>query len=444
MEDGMTMKRTIVLVLVMVLAAGWGGASVWGEGNGTSEGGAGKAEEAKKPAFEVSFEEGHVSVRAVQADCHEVLVRLAEEAGMSLVVDDTVNAKITANLTGLTPLQAVSAISLSAGLVMQEVGGSVVVSTGIPERASSYLRSEIVGVPTKYVLADTAKSLLPQFLYPYVKVNQSQNALVLSGPPQALEKFRSDVAKFDIPASQIMLEILMVELTKSAAKQLASTVEWSNAGQMGALDTGTGEISFQALGTLPKEFSVTLHALAEKGSATVHANPRIATLSGHTAKIFVGITQYLYTPITTGGGTGNSIEAGVSLDMTPWTGGPSDGERSEIIVSLSPSVTTLGAIDPATKLPEKTTREASTTVRVGAGQTIVIGGLVQHEAHETRRGVPVLRELPLIGPAFESHSVAETDTELVVFVTPTIITGEGIAGGGSAAPLGPGEVGLDK
>jgi len=437
----MRMKRAIVLVLVMVLAAGWGGASVWGEGNGTSEGGAGKAEEAKKPAFAVSVEEGRVSVRAVQADCHEVLVRLAEEAGMSLVVDDTVNAKITANLTGLTPLQAVSAISLCAGLVMQEVGGSVVVSTGIPEGASSYLRSEIAAVPTKYVLADTAKSLLPQFLYPYVKVNQSQNALVLSGPPQALEKFRSDVAKFDIPASQIMLEILMVELTKSAAKQLASTIEWSNAGQMGALDTGKGKIDFQALGTLPKEFSVTLNSLVEKGLATVHANPRIATLSGHAANIFVGIQKYLYRALSNGQ---NLIEAGVSLDMTPWTGGPSGSEGSEIIVKLSPSVTTLGAVDPATQLPEKTTREASTTVRVGAGETIVIGGLLQHEVHRTRRGIPVLRELPLIGGVFQSFSVTETDTELVVFVTPTIISGEGTVGGGSAAPLGPGEVGLDK
>lgn len=424
-------------LLVPTVLSIWGPRPGYAAADSTSVTEETKAGEVEKPPIEVTFKHGLVSIHAVEADCHRLLVRLAEETGLSLIVDDTVNSKVTVNLTALPPEEAVNAIALYTGLVVEKVGKSLVVSAGIPEKASSYLRSEIVSVPTKYVLADTAKSLLPQFLFPYVKVNESQNAVVLSAPPQALEKFRSDVAEFDIPACQIMLEILMVELTKSAAKELASTIEWSEPRHAGTLDTGTGEITFQALADLTKEFSTTLKALTEKGEAKVHASPRIATVSGHAASIFVGIKQYLLSPISTGGdyyGGKNFIEAGVSLDMTPWTGGAAEGQESEIIVSLSPAITTLGAMDPTTKLPEKTTRQASTTVRVRAGQSIVIGGLMQHEVHEKRRGIPVLRELPLIGPAFESFSTTETDTELVVFVTPRVISGQTLPGETSAPP----------
>ena len=74
-------------------------------------------------------------------------------------------------------------------------------------------------IPTKYVIAANARNLLPVFLQDYVKVNAEQNAVVLSAPTEVLTKFKEDISQFDIPASQIVVELLLVELTKTALDQ---------------------------------------------------------------------------------------------------------------------------------------------------------------------------------------------------------------------------------
>ena len=72
---------------------------------------------------------------------------------------------------------------------------------------------QIISIPTQYVLAPTAKSLLPNFLQDHVKINPEANAVILSAPRDVVEKFRRDVAQFDIPSAQIRVSVLMVEFT---------------------------------------------------------------------------------------------------------------------------------------------------------------------------------------------------------------------------------------
>jgi type II secretory pathway component GspD/PulD (secretin) len=291
------------------------------------------------------------------------------------------------------------------------------ISEGIPKNPSSYLMSDIDSVTTEYVLASKAKSLLPEFLQAHVKVNEGKNAVILSGPTEVLAKFREDIKQFDVPASQIMIDVTMVEFTDSAAKELGFDFLWSNAGKSGAIATGPGEIIFHTLGTLTSEFTAKIKALAEQKKARVHANPRIATVSGQKASIFVGRQRYLSQIVEISGSGGmNHIDAGIKLDMTPWTGG-----GGEIIADIKPEVSVMSAPDPVTGLPEKSTRRASTQVRVHDGETIIIGGLLQTELQLTRTRVPVLGSLPLVGSFFRGVSRSETKTELVIFITPRIL-----------------------
>jgi general secretion pathway protein D len=118
--------------------------------------------------------------------------------------------------------------------------------------------------------------------------------------------------------------------------------------------------------------------------------------------------------------TRNYIDAGVRLGVRPWTG---DGE--EIICSVSPEVSTLSALDPITGLPEKITRTANTMVRVRDGQTIVIGGLRQEEERTVRTKVPLLGDLPLLGSLFRSTDTFTARTDLVIFITPRVLSRTG-------------------
>ena len=362
-----------------------------------------------------------MSVFAVSVDAPQLLTAIAARADLKLVVDDTVSRLITISVNDRPAREIISSIAGAYGLATAEVGGVTLVSEGIPRTPSSYLLSDIDQISTKYVDAQNARNLLPVFLQDYVKVNSSQNAVVLSAPAEVLRKFREDIAGFDIPAAQITVDLLLVEFTRSGLDQLNLNLNYSNAGGQVNFSPTQGALSYRSLTTLPDQFFLQIAALQQKGEARVRANPRIATVSGRSASIFVGRQRYIVTPIDTGYGQSNHIDAGVRLAITPYTGG-----QKQILVNVDTEVSTLSALDPVTRLPEKSTRTANTKVRVDDGQTIVIGGLRQQETSNVTTRVPILGDLPLIGPLlFRSRNKRTTDTELVLFITPRLLSDTG-------------------
>jgi len=439
-----TWLAVALLGLALALAAAPALCGSAGGGSGASEnaeegakpGGEGKAkaeEQAAEP--EITRSATGVTVHAVNVYAHRLFTRLAEEADLQLVVDDAIkDRKVTVHLADKSPREVVDCIVSAYGFSCGEVNGILMISEGIPRRPSSYLLSDIESIPTQYVEANNAKSLLPVFLQDHVKVNYEQNAVVLSAPTDVLQKFRDDIRQFDVPAAQIMLEILVVEFTDWDAAQYDLGMRWQNAGRGAELGTlalpqanealparEMGEIVLQGVADLPTEFRARLDALVSARHARVRAAPRIATVSGHSASFFVGTQRYLRQPIETPDqGTTNYIDAGVRLDIAPWTG---DGQ--EIICQVKPEVSTLSALDPITGLPEKSTRNADTMVRVRDGQTIIIGGLRQEEERLIRTKVPLLGDLPLLGGLFRSSSRAVAKTDLVIFVTPRVLSGTG-------------------
>ncbi len=392
-------------------------------------------EEEKKPKVpepEITFSAEGVTIHAVNVYAHRLFTRLAEQTDLQLVVDDAIkDRKVTVHLTNKSPEEIVNYVVGAYGFSCGCVGGIYMISEGIPRKPSSYLLSDIKSIPTQYVQANSAKGLLPVFLQDHVKVNYEQNAVVLSAPSDVLEKFEQDIHQFDIPAAQIMLEILVVEFTDWDAAQRDLAVRWQSAGrgaEWGTLDLpednpflperAMGELMLRGVAELPNEFRAHLKALISARRAKVRAAPRIATVSGRWASFFVGIQRYLRQPIETEwGDTTNYIDAGVRLRVRPWTG---DGR--EIICSIKPEVSTLSALDPVTGLPEKITRTADTMVRVRDGQTIVIGGLRQEEERTVRAKVPLLGDLPLVGSLFRSHDTFLARTDLVIFITPRVLS----------------------
>lgn len=376
----------------------------------------------KGPKLDITVGDEGVSVFAINVDAHELLTALAEKTGTRLIVDDTVKRTITVYLRNRPCQDVIDHIVAAYGFACAHVDGVCMISEGIPKSPSSYLLSDIDTITTQYVMARNAKSLLPVFLQDHVKTNMAQNAVVLSAPSQVLEKFREDIRQFDVPAAQIMIDVLVVELTDISRDEFDFAINWSNAGKGASVLSATGDIGFASVTDLPPDFSVRLRALIETQKARVRANPRIATVSGRRAEVFVGVQQYLSTPIESPETrrTTNSIDAGVKLAITPWTGG-----EGEIIVDVEPEVSTLSAPDPTTGLPDKTTRTAETVVRVKDGETIVIGGLLQSEMRQSRSKVPVLGDLPLVGRLFRRKRIVDTTTDLFIFITPRILSQTG-------------------
>ncbi len=374
------------------------------------------------PVIEVTRTDLGVSVYAIKADARQLLIRLAETAEMRLIVDDTVDRTLTINLINKQPSEIIDHIVDAYGLSQALVGDCLIISEGLPRSPSSYLMGDIAAVTTRYVQPAQAKDLLPPFLQGHVKTNLAQNSVVLSAPTPVLRKFEDDIRQFDVPAAQIMLNVMVVELTDMDFDEFSARLGWDNYSLGASTDSLTGTALIKAIVDLPTTFRIDLQALVRTQRARVRSNPSIATVSGRPASVFIGQEQYLSTPVSMPGeySSKNSIDAGVTLSMTPLTGG-----NDQIILQLEQEVSTLGSPDATTGLPNKTTRTASTTVRVKDGSTIVIGGLRQEEARTVRRKMPVLGDIPLVGKLFRSKREETNIVDLVIFITADILSPSG-------------------
>jgi type IV pilus assembly protein PilQ len=165
-------------------------------------------------------------------------------------------------------------------------------------------------------------------------------------------------------------------------------------------------------------FQATLRALIENNEAKVKANPSLTAMNGKQATINVG--RVLNVKVTLGTQLNQvvslqSIEAGTKLQITPVIG--ANGDIITEVSAEASSITSMGADG----LPEISKRSATTTVKLKSGQTVMIGGLVQSDDLGTDQRLPILGDIPFLGPLFGSKTRRQNDSELVIIITPHLL-----------------------
>jgi type IV pilus assembly protein PilQ len=319
--------------------------------------------------------------------------------------------------------EVIQGIASGYGLALDQRGGVYMMTGGVPTNLSTYNLSGTESFPMAYVDAKTAAGLLPTFLFKYALQNEEQNAVVVTAPRQMLDKIREDLRKVDIASPQIMIEALAVEFTTSEDLNLGLDLFRSTSEHDLKVDTALGTLVYREIGLLPHDFQLKIKALAEQGKAKIHANPRMAVTNGQRAEIFIGATRFITIRFYQYGSQQESIrgvDVGVTLEVSPWTGG-----NGEITTRINPKVSNIADIDPQTGLPVLSTREANTSVRVRDGETIAIGGLTLQQEFKTKSKIPLLGDIPGLGELFTSHSKTKVNSELVIFITPHILTDRG-------------------
>jgi general secretion pathway protein D len=169
-----------------------------------------------------------------------------------------------------------------------------------------------------------------------------------------------------------------------------------------------------------------LNAFGQDGKAQVLASPQIMVLDNQKAQIKVGdkvsVQTQSQTGVSTGTGVVNSyqyIETGVLLGVTPRinSGGLVTLDISQEVSNADFSGT--NAINPN---PVVNSRSAQTTVVVGSGESIVLAGLIQENTSRQSTGIPLLSKIPILGAAFGAQGYKRDRTELVLVITPRIVS----------------------
>lgn len=363
----------------------------------------------------------------------DALRDISSQTGVAIIADSTVGGQVTLTLEDIPLEEALTRVLAPGGFVFRDMGGYYLVGAPDTKNPAFAILSRTEAYRPRYTKAEAAARLLAEPLAQYVKVDQESNALVITAPEAVLARIRKDLEVIDRPVSQVMIEAMVVDVTKEGRKNLGLDWGWEYAGQEDPSVPQVGSAIMESLGLdigyIPagglSNFVLKLRATCEKGDARVEANPRVATLDGQVAEIFVGRDRYYN--LTSGTDSDytarlESIKTGITLKLQPKV-----AENGEITVRIEPEVSdVVGDSNGNGSLPVISRRKVSTTVRVKTGESIVLGGLLQRVDHKVKTKVPLLGDLPILGLLFSATKTVQEEGEVLIIITPYLMDSPGV------------------
>ena len=244
------------------------------------------------------------------------------------------------------------------------------------------------------------------------------NTLLVYATPYEYQKIERILNKLDVVATQVLIEASIVEVTLRDALEYG--LEWAFDNNLGGGLQPQAGFSYTITNSAGAVKAV-LNALAEDSLINVISTPSVMVLDNHTASIHVGDQQPIQSQstVTNGGNVQNSItykDTGVKLTVTP-----SVNDGGLVTLDIEQSVTDVGPVDAATRQRSFLERNVSSRVAIRSGESVVLGGLIRDNETEGQSGVPVLKDIPLVGSLFSTTTMASTRTELLIFITPRVM-----------------------
>ncbi len=396
----------------------------------------------------------------------QVLQIIAQVNGFNLVTTDTVTGNVTISLSGVPWDQALDMILRVKGLDKRLEGNILLIAPTeeLTARETQALQSKkqvsdlaplsTVNISVNYAkaanLATILKSSEGGILSERgtVTVDERTNTMLIRDTLPSIDEARKMIDALDIPVKQVLIESRMVTVLDNVDEELG--VRWglsdreSDSGVSGSIEGAetiaggsipsiddrlnvnlpvsgaTGTIGFQIASLVDGTIlDLELSALESENKGEIIASPRITVANQQEAYIEQG-TEIPYVQATSSGATSVEFKKAVlSLRVTPQIT-PDNRIILDLVVTqdtrgetVSTSTGDAVAID---------TQEIKTQVLVENGETIVLGGIFQQTSTDNVSKVPLFGDLPFLGVLFRNTSEFQEKRELLIFVTPKIIT----------------------
>lgn len=403
-----------------------------------------------------NYSEGTISLNYPNIPIRDALRLLADFNDFNLVVSDTVGGNTTLRLKDTPWDQALDLVLRSGGLDRRMEGNVMYVAPAeeIIAREISILENlqqtetlsplQTEYIEVNYAVASEIQAFLGSsdggggFLSERgsVSVDARTNTLIVQDVASVLVDVREMLAKLDVPVRQVLIEARIVNAETSFGKQLG--IRWSGlqsfdsftlGGDLSSVISGSQNLlvdlgvptasSSIALGHTDSKgmLALELSALEDSGNGEVVSQPSVVTLDQQMARIESGV-QIPYQGVaggTAGGSTTEFIDAVLSLEVTPQI--TPDGRIVMLLDIHQDSVLPVAGGG----VPAISTNVVTTRVLVDDGDTIVLGGVFREELSTAVSKTIILGDLPYIGGLFRRTSTTETKTELLIFITPSII-----------------------
>ena len=387
------------------------------------------AEEIVRKAIPVQNRNKRIDLDFDNTNLSDILLIMGEAGDMNIMLDPALKSNtLDLHLKQITLEDALLLVANSYDLGFKLVGQALFITENEKLRYENKV-SRMIKV--RNVNVQEAKNLVED-LADNVSISEELNSLMVTGDPKDVAQVEQLVEMLDNPQPQVILEAKIIEVDKNALKDLG--VDWSD--QINLLyqesgrpqdfdDVENSDSGFYRIAQIqrnPLQFETTIRMLEQQNKAKVLSAPRVSTLNGKQAEIFVGDeVPYTITNITGGVVTNDVrfVEPGIRLTITP-----SIIEQNFVVMKVEPEVSFIVAFrGPNDEFPQVRTREATAHVRVENKQPFVLKGILNQEDKQSLFKVPFFGDLPLFGNLFSYERNTAVDTELIITVIPTIVHG---------------------
>jgi type IV pilus assembly protein PilQ len=381
----------------------------------------------------------------------EALSVIADFTNKNIVISDTVTGNLTLRLKDVPWDQALDIILQAKGLDKRENGNVIQVAPRDelaakekleltanqdiaelePLRTESFLLSYTKGADIATLLSSEKQHILTK--RGSAVVDARTNTIFVQDISAGLEEARKIIKQLDVAVRQVIIEARFVEAKETFARNLGGKLSSTNnpVDPPGAYSPGTGVATGSnfnlpgyptSAGTLGLVFtaasgralSLELAASQVDGISKSIASPRVLTADSTPAVIESGV-QIPYATYSAAGVNVQFKKAVLSLNVTPKIT-PDDKVDMKVLVTQD----TVGTIFFG--IPSIDTKKVETQVLVENGGTLVVGGVYNQTLAETKNSVPLLGDIPIIGWLFKNESKTTEKKELLVFITPKILS----------------------
>ena len=277
-----------------------------------------------------------------------------------------------------------------------------------------------------------------------IKVDERTNKIAITDYPSRLDEIAKVLSSFDEKTQQVLIDAQLIEIKPSDKFQMG--VDWEYwlrkyfdlrvalpintlASGSNALFVGTNQ---PPPSPSPGKYNAVIDVLRTIGDTKILSSPRIMALNNQEARIHIGTKEAYITSTVSQNSVGpnvtsqtvNFVDTGIQLHVTPTI-----NRDGFVTMKIKPEVsdaviTNLISQNQTTQVPIVTTSESETTVMVKDGVTIIIGGLRKDTRIKIVKKIPVLGDIPGLGHLFRSTEDSVTTDDLVILITPHIVSGE--------------------
>lgn len=374
------------------------------------------------------------------ADIKTVLRTIAEFSGVNIVAGPDVKGDVNVHIKDAPWEEALDILLKAHGFGYREEFGMIRVAEmktllqeELEQQTAEKKKQELLPLKTRIIFvhnsnADELKAALQNVVSTRgrIDVDVGSNSLIINDIEKNIEKISEMVKTLDQKTYQVDINAKLVEVDVEATRELG--INWGLLNLHASGFSGVASASVQEGIAMPSgtlkfgtvrswgELNMILEMLEKSNRANIISNPRITTMDNREASILVGKEIPLIVADEAGNPITELTKIGIMLRVIPHV----NADRT-ITLDLHPEVSELQSESTAQGGVIIATSEADTRVVVSDGETAVIGGLIKKVTTDVKKGVPFLKDVPILGGIFSSTSTADRKQELVIFVTPTIV-----------------------